>query len=89
MFIKSVDWDGLPRILINTITGIPVKINAKFKGNQGDIIKVTGGTAPHKPSSTGFIWCETLDGKWKRNYYPGCFDLEWRVTCPSAIIPQT
>lgn len=43
-----------------------------FRGNSDVIV---GGSAPHKPGSTGRVW--TADN---RVYYPSVFDMRWVLT---------
>jgi hypothetical protein len=67
--IQSTDHAG--RACTLTHNGQPVQageILEDFRGNQS---RVTGGQAPHKPSSTGKIY--TTAG----NYYPSVFDCKW------------
>ena len=67
--IQSTDHAG--RACTLTYNGQPVRageILEDFRGNQS---RVTGGQAPHKPSSTGKIYTDA------GNYYPSVFSCQW------------
>ena len=39
---------------------------------------ITGGSAPHKPGSTGFVYVIYLDDPGsERSFYPKVFNMEW------------
>lgn len=70
--ITSTDHAG--RTCTLTHNGQPVSPGEILEDFRGDHYRVTGGQAPHKPSSTGQIY---TDGG---NYYPTVFNCQWTPT---------
>jgi hypothetical protein len=70
--ITSTDHNN--RICTLTHHGQPVAVNEVLEDSRGNYYRVTGGQAPHKPSSSGKIY---TDGG---NYYPDVFDCQWTPT---------
>jgi hypothetical protein len=58
--------------LIYLAEDMPVRKNATAFDFRGHAAVITGGRAPHKPSSTGKVW--TSD---EGEYYPGVFGMKW------------
>lgn len=67
--IQSTDYRG--RICTLTHNGQPVKTGEILEDFRGDQFRVTGGQAPHKPSSTGRIYTDA------GHYYPTVFNCKW------------
>ena len=67
--IQSIDHAG--RYCTLTHKGQPVQLGEILEDFRGEQSRVTGGQAPHKPSSTGKIY--TTAG----NYYPSVFNCQW------------
>ena len=65
--------------LVYETTGDSVRVNSGCADFRGTLHVITGGRAPHKPESSGFI--HTLNGS---EYYPGVCGLKWRVVDTSA-----
>ncbi len=54
-----------------TYNGQPVQVGEILEDFRGDQCRVTGGQAPHKPSSTGKIYTDA------GHYYPSVFNCAW------------
>jgi hypothetical protein len=67
--ITSTDHSGQACTL--THNGQPVSIGEILEDFRGDQYRVTGGQAPHKPSSSGKIYTDA------GNYYPTVFGCKW------------
>lgn len=70
--IQSTDHAG--RACTLTHNGQPVQLGEILEDFRGDHARVTGGQAPHKPSSTGKIYTDA------GHYYPSVFDCQWTPT---------
>ena len=66
--------DHANRICTLTYNGQPIKLGEILEDFRGNYYRVTGGQAPHKPSSSGKIY---TDGG---NYYPAVFGCQWTPT---------
>jgi len=73
--IYDDNWDDKEVMLVFEKTLKPVCIGQKVKDFRGDYSVVTGGRAPHKPSSEGRVWVR--EGTSEREYYPSVFGLKW------------
>lgn len=71
--IRAWDHAGIFCTLTHDETGQPVALGDKLATSKGDIHTITGGTAPHKPGSTGRIYTEGAE------YFPGVFGCTWRA----------
>lgn len=67
--IQSTDHAG--RTCTLTHNGQPVTAGEILEDFRGDHARVTGGQAPHKPSSTGKIYTDA------GHYYPSVFKCQW------------
>ena len=63
-------WDGFYELVDNK-TGEFISFPCKREDFRGETAVVTGGKAPHKPSSEGFVYAEDCE------YYAGVFGLKW------------
>lgn len=65
--------------LVNHVTGEDVKIgDIVFDDTNGDSWRITHFAEPHKPSSSGKVTVEAVDGdSWSREFYVSVFHLEW------------
>jgi hypothetical protein len=78
--IESVNYEGKKQTL---------KDNSGKSLSKGDLVVcfrgeryvLTGGKAPHKPSSQGKVWVTKLpapkDAPMTHEFYPAVFDLKW------------
>ena len=76
--INSVDWAGNNCVLVDSKTKAPIALGAKMDiGRDGkkEMVKVVGGSAPHKPESTGRVY---VKGKWEAQYFPSVINAQWR-----------
>lgn len=82
--IISQGYDG-EYILVHQKTGEPAFVGEKIKSFKGETYKLHSGSAPHKPSASGYANVSPFMG-----YYAGVFGLEW-VKNPSKLRknPQT
>ena len=66
--------------LLNQKTGEPIKTGAIVWTSDGVRWVLEGGREPHKPSSTGFVWLRSTDGRGlSREFYPFVIGAEWRA----------
>ena len=72
-FIISKNYDNINMILTND-KNMPVLIDSKISPDNAII---TGGQAPHKPSSQGFVYIAKNDNYITTQYYPSVFGLKW------------
>ena len=64
--------------LINKTTGQPVKTGDIVQDSTGQRWVLEGGREPHKPSSSGFVWVRSIDGRGlSREFYPFVIGAEW------------
>lgn len=75
-FITSDDWEGFTCVLVNSLTRTPVHKNHSVLDFRGDLHYVKGGSAPHKPSSTGRVFTTELGGH-DCELFPSVVGLEW------------
>ena len=77
--ITSKNWANKECVLIDN-QGNKVVVGQIFTTEEGTIYSLTGGKAPHKPSSTGRIYVKTPNYEYGREFFPGVLDLQW-VEC--------
>ena len=64
--------------LINTTTNQPLKTGDIVCDFRGKRWVFEGGREPHKPSSTGFVWVRSIDGRgMAREFYPSVIGARW------------
>ena len=64
--------------LINTTTRQPINTGAIVQDFHGTRWVLEGGRPPHKPSSTGFVWVRSVDGRGlSREFYPSVIGAQW------------
>lgn len=64
--------------LINETTRQPIKTGEIVQDFRGQRWVLEGGREPHKPSSTGFIWVRSIDGRGlSREFYPSVIGAKW------------
>lgn len=71
--ILSTNWNGKTCKLVHKACGTEVAEGEQLTDFRGDSVTCTGGRAPHKPSSTGFVFTDQLC--WQ--VYPSAYGLEW------------
>lgn len=59
--------------------GRPVQYGERVVDFRGDLDRIVGGRPPHRPGTTGHIYTRMPDVAQASEFYPGVFDLEWRV----------
>jgi len=74
MNITSKDWAGVERTLTHIATGKPVQMNERVAEDARKLI-VTGGKAPHKPSSSGRVWVK--EGKTLHEWFTHVCEMKW------------
>lgn len=70
--ITSKDYSGTIRTLVHKNNRVAVVVGAEVLDHRGAPAQLTGGRAPHKPSSQGFVY--TARGA---EFYPSVFNCEW------------
>jgi hypothetical protein len=75
--IQSKDYAGRTCTLVSTKTGKPVMQGdlAPLSGAHNCI--VSGGRAPHKPSSSGKVWVQDRHNSSESEFYPSVIDAQW------------
>jgi hypothetical protein len=73
--IHDDNWYGKQVILVSEKTLKPVCIGQRVKDFRGDSAVITGGHAPRKPSSEGYVGVKDRD--FEMYYYAGVYDLKW------------
>ncbi len=73
--LRDESWNGKQVILVSEKTLKPVCIGQRVKDFRGDSAVITGGHAPRKPSSEGYVGVK--DGDFEMYYYAGVYDLKW------------
>ena len=73
--IVSTGYNGRDFILVNKRKE-PVSANTVHSDFRGDTVTLTGGRAPHKPSSTGRVYVRLSNGVYGE-FFPGVIDLVW------------
>ena len=64
--------------LINTTTRQQISTGAIVQDFRGQRWILEGGRPPHKPSSTGFVWVRSVDGRGlSREFYPSVIGAKW------------
>jgi hypothetical protein len=64
--------------LVNQKTGAPVKTGDIVADFRGERWVLEGGREPHKPSSSGFVWVRSIDGRGlSREFYPSVIGAAW------------
>jgi hypothetical protein len=64
--------------LVHESTGKDVYLSELVVDFRGDKSIVKGGSAPHKPSSTGRVWVSDITNRYHSDYFPSIFGLKWR-----------
>ena len=79
MLITQRGHDGY--YVLTGSDGQPVEKEQIFATSRGESVKLTGGAAPHKPSSTGRVYVLHLgEGGEELNeseYFPSVIDCKW------------
>ena len=64
--------------LVSKATGAPVLRGTAATTFRGESVVVVGGRPPHKPSSTGRIYCvRPNDPSYVSEWFPSVCDLTW------------
>ena len=59
------------KTLVNATTREPLRVGQQVNDFRGEVHVITGGEAPHKPSSTGRVWTD------KGIFYPSVIGAQW------------
>lgn len=66
--------------LVSTATGAPVLRGTAATTSRGESVVVVGGRPPHKPSSTGRIYCiKPGAAGYVFEWYPSVCNLKWEA----------
>ena len=64
--------------LIKESTGETIKTGDIVQDFRGHRWMLEGGREPHKPSSSGFVWLRSIDGRGtSREFYPSVIGAKW------------
>jgi len=84
--ITSIDYAGRTCAL-RTASGTAVGQGFVALSHRGERWVITGGTAPHKPSSSGKVYAKLyapaspdISDAHEHEFFPGVFDLVWVPT---------
>ena len=72
--VTSTDWEGKESTLVFEKNLKPVCMGQKVRSKK--TYTVTGGRAPHKPSSSGRVYVKESDG-FSREFFPTVFKMKW------------
>lgn len=89
MPIKSKNYAGEAMTLVLEDDGQPVEAGMILTSGRGERYRVTGGRAPHKPGSTGKVWCQGVDQAGDNStieFYPGVVKAMWMTDAALAAI---
>lgn len=76
--IVSKGYDGKVFRLVNEQTGEDVKQGDYLSTSRGETVILKGYTAPHKPSSQGFVYAAPADSpRSEYQYYASVCGLKW------------
>lgn len=84
--ITSIGYNKIEFILLDS-RGIPVLLHEEVTTKDDETYHVLGGSAPHKPSSTGKVWVGDIrqdeEGNVKgtnfhREFYPTVLEMSWQ-----------
>jgi len=78
--IRSKNYDGEPMTLVLEGEGQPVEQGMILTSFRGERFRVTDGRAPHKPGSTGRVYCVAVDDQAdgpSSEFYPGVIKAMW------------
>ena len=75
--MRSKNWEDKECKLVSRETGEELNINDVVITGRGDVFKIQGGRAPHKPSSTGRVYVTNVEEDWKGEYFPTVIDACW------------
>lgn len=75
-YLIKKDYSGQLCVLVDEVTGQPIELESTRQLSDGDLVKLTGGDAPHKPSSEGKVWVSN-GGRYDRHYYAGVIGAMW------------
>lgn len=87
--IISKGWDQY-YVLVNELDGELVPPGSLVRDRDGvRLARITGGRAPHKPSSTGRVWIQPEDpkagfGNGSCEFFPSVFGLCWAPAVSEA-----
>jgi hypothetical protein len=74
--ITSTDWEDKENTLVFEKNLSPVCVGQKVRNRDSYI--VSGGRAPHKPSSSGRVYVKTVGGdRMGREFFPHVFNMKW------------
>lgn len=74
--ITSTDWNDRENTLVFEKNMKPVCMGQKVRSRETYV--VTGGQAPHKPSSSGRVYVKQVgEGGWGRQFFPNVFKMIW------------
>jgi len=74
--VTDTDWEEKENTLVFEKNLSPVCVGQKVQSRESYI--VTGGRAPHKPSSSGRVYVKQVGGdKWGREFFPTVFKMKW------------
>lgn len=87
-FIQSKDFEGRICVLIDQSTGKMLSNGDTVKTFRGEYLRLTGGRAPHKPSSEGKVWLNEPGFPIGSEFYASVIGAEWVVLDDLMISPK-
>lgn len=74
--VTDTDWEDKENTLVFEKNLSPVCVGQKVRSRESYI--VSGGRAPHKPSSSGRVYVKTIGGdRMGREFFPTVFKMKW------------
>lgn len=86
--IQSKNYDDQICVLVDQETGKMLSNGDTVKTFRGEYLRLTGGRAPHKPSSEGKVWVQEPGQTMAKEYYAGVIGAEWVVLDDLMISPK-
>lgn len=77
--ILGENYAGINLVLVSTTDNRHMSKGDIFDGRLGEAWRIDGGTAPHKPASSGRVYATDLarNSETSRGFFPSVFGMEW------------
>lgn len=81
--ITGTRYDGAQVVLVEKSSGRPIHAGTVTTTFRDEVVVITGARPPHKPSSTGRVYCReqypNAPGAYPREFFPSVVRAEWRL----------
>lgn len=86
--IQSKNYENQVCVLVDQRLGKMLSNGDTVKTFRGEYLRLTGGRAPHKPSSEGKVWVQEPGRTMASEYYASIIGAEWIVLDDLMIAPK-